>query len=400
VHRTRQRLHAPYFAGRESLHCHTMPEALTPSALLPPATAAQRNDDGDHLRALIDNVGDIIGRFDRDCRYIYVSPSVARYTGQGPEHFIGKTHEELGFSLEERERWDSVIRRVMQSGVAEELELTADFGSNRRLFQWRVAPEIDDAGVVRSVVTVARDITESRHAELRLAAYSTRMQEMARRLVQAHEAERYNIAGDLHDLLGQNLTALGINLDIVRSELPADVPAHLATRLARMKSLVDETIESVRIALKDLRPHTLEEYGLVAGLHSYANHFCNDRQFSVAVSTHGPERRMTPAVELALFRIVQEAVANAARHSGAPSVRVELNSETDRMRLVIEDDGRGFRTDVERRTRTRSLGLMLMQERADAAGVSLSVESSPGCGTRICVEVSGKALEWNRDGIN
>jgi len=370
--------------------------AATPT---PESSEEARHSDRQRLGIMIDDMGDIVGRFDRECRYAYLSPSVIRYSGMSPEHFIGKTHAELGFPPEECERWDSVIRRVLTTGTAEEHELSVDVSGNRRLFHWRVAPELDADGQVRSVVTVARDITERRHAELRLAAYSTRMQEMARRLVQAHEAERYNIAGDLHDLLGQNLTALGINLDIVRSELPASVPAHLANRLGRMKSLVDETIESVRTALKDLRPHTLEEYGLVAGLHSYASHFCSDRQFSVAVSTRGPERRMAPDVELALFRIVQEAVANAARHSGAQSVRVELNSEVDRLSLVIEDDGRGFRTDVERRLRTRSLGIMLMQERADAVGVALVVESSPGRGTRIAVEVVGKPLEWKQDGL-
>ena len=261
-----------------------------------------------------------------------------------------------------------------------------------------MAPEIDEDGGVRSVVTVGRDITESRHAEMRLAAYSTRMQEMARRLVQAQETERYNIAADLHDLLGQNLTAIGINLDIVRSELPSDVPSRVSARLGRMKSLVDETIESVRIALKDLRPHTLEEYGLAAALHGYANHFESDRKFSVTVSTRGPERRMAAAVELALYRIVQEAVANAARHSGTQSAKVDLCNDPGRLRLLIEDAGRGFRTDVERRSRTRSLGLMLMQERADAVGAVLSVESAPGHGTRIVVEMTGKALDWTRDG--
>lgn len=372
-------------------------DSVAPPALASAAT--KRNADREHLHALIDNMGDAVGRFDRNCRYLYLSPSGARYAGMSPEHFIGKTHAELGFSPEECERWDSVIRRVLNTGIAEEHDIAVDYGGNRRIFHWRVAPEVDESGLVRSVVTVARDITESRHAELRLAAYSTRMQEMARRLVQAHEDERYSIAGDLHDLLGQNLTALGINLDIVRSELPPGAPEHLVTRLGRMKSLVDETIESVRTALKDLRPHTLEEYGLVAGLHSYASHFCRDRQFAVAVTTRGHERRMAPDVELALFRIVQEAVANAARHSGAQAVRVELSSEADRLRLVIEDDGRGFRTDVERRLRTRSLGLMLMQERADAVGVILTVDSSPGCGTRVVVDVSGKALEWRRDGL-
>jgi PAS domain S-box-containing protein len=369
-----------------------MSETLSPAVSTASPAGADAHAEGEHLLALIENIGDIVGRFDRDCRYLYLSPSGASYAGKEANWFIGKTHAELGFPPEECQRWDSVIRRVLDSGIAEEQELAVDFAGNRRIFHWRVVPEIDKSGRVGSVVTVARDITESRHAELRLAAYSMRMQEMARRLVQAQEAERHNLAGDLHDLLGQNLTALGINLDIVRSELPSTAPAHVTARLARMKALTDETIESVRIALKELHPHTLQEYGLVAAMHSYANHFHGDRQFTVTVSARGPERRMSPAVELALFRITQEAVANAARHSGAQAARVELTSEPARLSLIIEDDGRGFRTDVERRQRTRSLGLMLMQERADAAGVSLNVESSPGSGTRVVVEVTGKAL--------
>lgn len=361
-------------------------------------TATGRQAEAEHYRALIDNLGDIVARFDSQCRHLYISASAASYSGRDIAEFIGKSHAELGFPEAECACWEGVICRVMRTGLAEEHELPVEFSGNRRLFHWRVAPEIDEQGSIRSVVTVGRDITESRHAEMRLAAYSTRMQEMARRLVQAQESERFAIAGDLHDLLGQNITAIGINLDIVRSELPPDVPPHVHARLGRMKSLVDETIESVRIALKDLRPHTLEEYGLVAALHNYANHFQSDRKFSVAVSTRGPERRMPPPVELALYRVVQEAVANAARHSGAQSVRVDLSTDGAHLRLVIEDSGRGFRTDVERRSRTRSLGLMLMQERADAVGAVLSVESAPGHGTRIVVEMTGKALEWTREG--
>lgn len=346
------------------------------------------------LRDLIDKLGDIVARFDRDGRFVYLSASGGGFAGRDAADFVGRTHAELGFSGEESRRWVELIGRVYASGSAEEHEMPVDIGGSRRLYHWRLALE-HGAADARHVVALGRDITESRHAELRLAAYSTRMQEMARRLVQAQENERYSIAADLHDLLGQNLTALGINLDIVRAELP-DAPVQVLARLGRMKALVDETVESVRIALKDLRPHTLEEYGLAAALHAYANHFESDRNFNVTVSTRGPERRMDAAVELALFRIVQEAVANAERHSGARSARVDLANEPGLLRLLIEDAGRGFRTDVERRSRTRSLGLMLMQERADAAGAALLVDSAPGRGTRIVVEVSGKALESGR----
>ena len=102
---------------------------------------------------------------------------------------------------------------------------------------------------------------------------------------------------------------------------------------------------------------------------------------------------MAAEVELALFRIVQEAVANASRHSGANAARVDLASEAGRIRLLVEDDGRGFRTDVERRVGTRSIGLMLMQERADAIGATLTIDSAPGAGTRVAVDVAVPGLQ-------
>ena len=289
-----------------------------------PSGAPRRSEDGEYFRTLVENIGDIVGLFDRDCRYLYLSPSGARYAGREAESFIGKTHTELGFPPEVCGPWDEVIRRVFETGRTEELDLTIDFVVGRRVMHWRVSPDIGDDGQVRRVVTVARDMTESKQAARQLEAYSRRLQEMARRMVQAQEAERHSIAGDLHDLLGQNLTALGINIDIVRYELPKGTSPQIAVRMARMKAIVDETIESVRVALKELRPPSLDDYGLVAALHSFANHFTLDRQFSVAVSTRGPEMRMPADVELALFRIVQEAVANASRHSGANAARVDL----------------------------------------------------------------------------
>ena len=353
-----------------------------------------------HFRAMVENIGDVVSLFDRNCRFLYLNQTGLRFfAGMPAEAFIGKTHADVGFAPETYEPWERIIRNVFDTGQAEEHDFTVDFPCGRRLMHCRVSPDIGDDGGVRRVLTVARDMTESRQAARQLEAYSRRLQEMARRMVQAQEAERHDIAGDLHDLLGQNLTALGINLDIVRYELPGGTSPQIVARMARMKAIVDETIESVRVALKELRPPSLDDYGLVAALHSFANHFTQDRQFSVAVGTRGPEERMAPEVELALFRIVQEAVANAARHSGANAVRVELESEPGRLRLVVQDDGRGFRTDVERRAGTRSIGLMLMQERADAIGANLIIDSAPGAGTRVAVEMAVTGLQRGKHGL-
>jgi len=354
----------------------------------------------EHFRAMVENIGDVVSLFDRNCRFLYLNQTGLRLAGMPAEAFIGKTHADVGFAPEAYEPWERIIRHVFETGLAEEHDFTVDFPCGRRLMHWRVSPDIGEDGRVRRVLTVARDMTESRQAARQLEAYSRRLQEMARRMVQAQEAERYEIAGDLHDLLGQNLTALGINLDIVRYELPEGTSPQIVTRMVRMKAIVDETIESVRVALKELRPPSLDDYGLVAALHSFANHFTQDRQFSVAVGTRGPEARMAPEVELALFRIVQEAVANASRHSGAKAVRVELESEPGRLRLVVQDDGRGFRTDVERRAGTRSIGLMLMQERADAIGANLIIESAPGTGTRVAVEMVVTGLQRGNHGLD
>jgi len=353
----------------------------------------------EHFRTMVENIGDVVSLFDSNCRFLYLNQTGLRFAGMPAEAFIGKTHADVGFPPETYEPWERIIRNVFATGQAEEHDFTVDFPCGRRLMHWRISPDIGKDGQVTRVLTVARDMTESRQAARQLEAYSRRLQEMARRMVQAQEAERHEIAGDLHDLLGQNLTALGINLDIVRYELPEGTSPQIVARMVRMKTIVDETIESVRVALKELRPPSLDDYGLVAALHSFANHFTQDRQFSVAVGTRGPEVRMAPEAELALFRIVQEAVANAARHSGANAVRVELESEPGSLRLVVQDDGRGFRTDVERRAGTRSIGLMLMQERADAIGANLIIESAPGTGTRVVVEMAVTGLPRGKYGL-
>jgi two-component system sensor histidine kinase UhpB len=341
----------------------------------------------EHFRALVENIGDIVSRYDRDCRFLYVNPVCHRYTGLQPEAFIGRTHDEVGMT-QEGWRWDEVIRRVYSTGQPEEHRRTIQLARGSFAFNWRVFPEFGPDGAVRGVVSVARDITDQDKIAQQLAQQSKRLRAVSRRLVEIQEAERRRLSGELHDRLGQNLTALVINLDIVRGELPDSVPRALVDRVTSMRAIVGEMVDTVRMVLSDLRPASLDSYGLAGALHSYAQVFKERTRFDVRVVIQGDEAPLDPELALSLFRIVQEALQNAAKHSGVDGAVVELSGEPGLVRLVIADGGCGFRTDVERRDNYRGYGLILMQERADAIGASLRTESRPGEGTRIIVEMA------------
>lgn len=342
----------------------------------------------EHFRALVENIGDVVSRYDRECRFLYVSPVCVRYTGQPPEWFIGKTHEELGLTPDGW-HWDEAIRRVFKTGLPEEHKGAIHLATGTYTFNWRVFPEFGPDGRVRGVVSVARDITEQEKTGQQLSQQSRRLRAVSRRLVEIQEAERRRLSGELHDLLGQNLTALGINLDIVRGELPAGTSGAVTDRVVSMRAIVGEMVDTVRMVLSDLRPASLDNYGLSGALHSYAQVFSDRTRFDVRIVTRGSEVKLEQDHALSLFRIVQEALQNAAKHSGADGALVELVGEPGMVRLLVSDSGCGFRTDVERRGDYRGYGLILMQERADAIGASLRTESTPGEGTQVIVELAG-----------
>jgi two-component system sensor histidine kinase UhpB len=208
-----------------------------------------------------------------------------------------------------------------------------------------------------------------------------------RRLVTTQESERRRLADDLHDLIGQNLTALGIELASLRHRLTASDAAP-AARIDAMRSLVEETIDSIRGVMTDLRPPALEEYGLAAALRAHVKEFGERTGLKASVNVSGRELRLPREAELALFRIAQEALTNAAKHSGGTRVLVSVAEEAGALRLAIEDDGRGFSDPVGARSARRGgWGLPAMRERAEAHGATLRVEF-PGVGTRLVVELA------------
>jgi signal transduction histidine kinase len=194
------------------------------------------------------------------------------------------------------------------------------------------------------------------------------------------------LARELHDQVGQNLTALGINLNIIRSQAPAQTPA--CSRLDDSLSLVKETTARIRDVMADLRPPMLDDYGLVAALRWYGELFAQRTGLPVDVAGQEIIPRPNGRVENALFRIAQEALMNVAKHAQATAVTLALTDQIGMIRLVVSDNGIGF--DPEQMGDScgaRGWGLLGMSERAEAVGGHCRIESKPGRGTHVIVDV-------------
>jgi signal transduction histidine kinase len=243
--------------------------------------------------------------------------------------------------------------------------------------------------LIATLLHVWIDSAQRSEAQVRLLQEQDEKLEAARasrRLVAVQEAERRTLANGLHDLVGQKLTALNINLNIVKGQLAPRKEPQVDARLDESLKMVEETIGSIRDVMVTLRPAVLDDYGLASGLRWYAEQFSQRTGLPVVVTETRPGHRVPPATEEALFRIAQEALANVAKYAHAQRATVSIDATTESIRLVIQDDGRGFDPGlVHPPTRESGWGLMIMKERAAAAGADLGIESAPGRGTRIVV---------------
>ena len=246
----------------------------------------------------------------------------------------------------------------------------------------------DPGGRPMKLLGACLDVTQSHASEQALRAAAASLQALSRRLVEAEEAERRRIAGELHDRVGQNLSALNINLDIVLGALGEAAPMDLRVRLRDSLALVDGTLQAIENVMAELRPPLLEEYGLGAALGWYAEEFFKRTgiqiDFTDAAREKNRELRRDAAV--ALFRIAQEALNNVAKHAHARRVAITVAADAGAMSVEIRDDGAGFDA-AAAEARASRWGMTTMRERAEAAGGRLDIASTPGSGTVLRASV-------------
>lgn len=233
------------------------------------------------------------------------------------------------------------------------------------LFAGHAAIAIENARLLQESISRNEEITQ-----------------LSNRLAEAEENERRRIARELHDQVGQSLSALSLNLNIMHSQMPEYLPG-FKRRLEDSLMLIDQTTDNIRSLMSELRPAVLDDYGLKAALEWAATTIA--RRTDLKVSVVGACNRFDPRVEIALFRIAQEALANVTRHAQASLVDILLSQDGPEFSMSITDDGIGLGTTLSLESKGGGMGLRLMRERAEAIGCSLQISSAHRKGTTITV---------------
>jgi len=239
----------------------------------------------------------------------------------------------------------------------------------------------DARGKLVRLVGTHVDVTGRKQAEESLRSY-------ARRLAEMDEELRRRLAAELHNAIGQGLTALGLNVAMLGSELPDEARSKVGARLEDVDRMIQDVSRRIRDIMAGLRPPVLDDFGLSAALRWHSDLFAKRTGISIDVRVAEPFPRPGLGQEMALFRIAQEALLNASKHAGAKEVAVSLGRTGDAILMTIADDGKGFDMNKLSTLRKESgWGLIIMREKAESLGGHLRIESSPGAGTVITVEI-------------
>jgi len=249
-----------------------------------------------------------------------------------------------------------------------------------------IFPILNAQGELTNVVCQWVDITERKKAEEALMQSEERLRFLSSRLLEAQEAERKRIAGELHDSIGQSLAAIKFNVENVLDKTGEDLNGRIVNSIEQIVLLVQNSIEEVRRIYTGLRPSMLDDLGIIATIGWFCREFQNTYESICIEQQLGIEEAEIPEpLKIVIFRIAQEALNNVARHSGAELVNISLESKEGRIEMAIEDNGIGFYLDsaLLKGCHEKGLGIAGMKERAELSGGTFSIESVIGKGTTI-----------------
>jgi PAS domain S-box-containing protein len=326
-------------------------------------------------------------------RYIDVNDSFCRLWGFTKSEMLGKTSVELGVFTGPEHR-EGVIGPVRDTGHVKDalLHLRTRTGEPKNILFSAERIELDGEPCV---VVVIFDITERMVTEERLEKTTQQLRALTSRLQTLREEERTHVAREIHDHLGQLLTALGLDLRLLERKAAAvpDAPVRegLMAKITSARILADETISAVQKIATELRPAILDRLGLEAAIEVEAQAFQSRTGMHCEWSLPSASLGLEPDDATAIFRIFQEILTNVARHSHAANVTVCLTQEAGRLTLQVDDDGVGIQPETI--AGSTSLGLLGMTERAAILGGTIQFKRKAGGGTSVLVSIPQREQE-------
>ncbi len=330
------------------------------------------------INALVENSPDAVARLSAQGEVLYVNARLRKWVGGAWPELMGMPMEAVAPLSSQSQLFRELVAQVIHENKATEQEfLFSGLKNAPKVVLIHFVPEVDGQRVV-SVLAVGRDISKLRAAERRLANSNAQLRDLSTRRETAREEERKLIAREIHDELGQHLTALRMGIALLRFKFGATVP-ELTPQVEQLMALTDKTIQVVRDVSTSLRPSALN-LGLVSGLEWLTTEFVTLTR--VPCVLHLPLIPLTlPDTHVtAAFRIVQESLTNIARYAEATQVSVTLSPQESHWLLEVQDNGKGFEPDVVTR---QTLGLAGMRERGLMLGGKVIIFSHPGQGTTV-----------------
>jgi two-component system, NarL family, sensor histidine kinase UhpB len=333
------------------------------------------------LLLLMDHSLDFIELLGREGVIDGVSSAITLLAGYEPKDLIGRHYEDL-IHPDDHALVAGAFAEVLARGHAGPLMLRY----RRKDGAWRTiqasARNYLADSAARAIVVLTRDLTDQLNAERLLSEANAELHRLSQELISAQEAERGHLARELHDDVVQILAALSLSM-AGKSGVVDGVPP--ASRVEKWKSMVQDAIEHLRRLVLNLRPPALNEQGLP---HALALHV--DRARTIAAQELDLDidanlGRLDPEVEISCFRIIQEALTNAVKHSKAQKIWIAVRRVAGGLCATVRDNGAGFDVAGARdgATRDGSIGLLSMRERATLVGGALEIQSTPGRGTVV-----------------
>jgi signal transduction histidine kinase len=304
-----------------------------------------------------------------------------------------------------RPLFDAFVAQIRRDGVSAGSMHVITRAGEERIWEYHNTLRTEDVPepIVRGM---ARDVTDRKRAEEALHQRDMELAEaqrsVSRRLIEAQEKERTRIARDLHDDFGQRLALLTIELDLLQQN-SHDLPAEVSSRIRQLGKQTSKIAIDIQSLSHELHSSKLEYVGIAAAMRGFCQEFGEKQKVEIDFKTHDLPRLLSANISLGLFRVLQEALHNAAKHSGVRHFEVRLWGTEDEIHLMVSDFGTGFDPEVAKQS--RGLGLISMEERLKLLNGAFSIESQPKGGTRVhsCVPLAreGKAIltSWQRPSV-
>jgi PAS domain S-box-containing protein len=344
--------------------------------------AVQRREQ--YFRQLTENVSDVIGLLTAEGRISYVNPTIKGLLGYDPTGLVGKDAFQFVHpdELEPLRQLFGRLRRQTKEIYNAEVQVRHRNGS-WHVWQIKGKNLLDDP-VVAGIVINAQDITEQKNLEAALKRSAKKLRSLTAQIITAQETERRRLSLELHDELGQSLTALKLQLRSIANQLRKD-QTRLKQECTQMLSYINEVVENVRRLSHDLSPSLLENVGLQAALHHLLENFRKFYRISENLDELAGIEAILPAEgKIHLYRIFQEILTNIEKHSQATEVSVALARTNHRLSCCITDNGRGMPPEfTDRSGGSMGLGLPAINERIVMLGGTLEISSQEDTGTEI-----------------